>query len=431
MAVSVGRALFISALCFACSGCGGGGGGPSGTTGGIQLSLSQSSGSIQRGSSAQITATVTGTGGFTGAATVSVANVPSGVTIGVTNVQTTGATTTATLTITIAAAAAPGTWDVTVNATAPGVAPVTARFSLTIPVPVTQNVRITLNHDGVTDFEGRTITFAFVGDAALSRATSPSNLVGVPHCDSPGQPTDPADFSCQFDVPSGKVVTFMATDLANATVIGHPRYSFANPTGQVDQVAAQVGPAAFIEFVDPGSRCAQPERGVCVVQATSNATITVRYHRVPLLTLTGIGGALLSFKYDVPKLLAVPDTKSPARTDTGSYIYTSYGSANGNPQSYDGALRVWHWMYVPPGTGVTWTPNSPVSEFKEWGGICTGSALNFCTFTAGGSAPPPTIAAWRYDVIAKWKWYLCTAAGQTPVPNNTSTFPGRTCTLQP
>jgi len=113
--------------------------------GGIVLSLSETSATVQQGGSQMVTATLTRIGGFTGSVNLTVTGAELGVTTLVSNMQTSGSVTTATVTF-LAGTADPGVYPLVVHGTGIGVGEVTRAFTLTVPVtiPVGLGVSISL-----------------------------------------------------------------------------------------------------------------------------------------------------------------------------------------------------------------------------------------------------------------------------------------------
>lgn len=288
-----------------------------------------------------------------------------------------------------------------------------------------QTITITLQQDGITDTEGLARTFIFERDAALARSAVTLPLTGVQYCETFGYPESP-DATCRLTITRGKVATIMATETGDINQFNH-----VNPSGQVDTVAgSRKLPVAFIDFLDPGSRCSNPERGVCVIQATSDATITVRYHRVPLVTLTGNGQSFFDFTYSLPKRLTVPDNQMPARDITGIQGgLASYGSdPSSNTSAHNNLPRVWQWLYLPPGTQLRWDgkDNIPANlMFKGWAGVCSGKSP--CSIAVGAGA----YTTWRYDVRAAWQWIRCGQPGQYTVLTTTGPIPPGCALMDP
>ncbi len=133
----VQRLALITAAVFALTACGSTEGGPADPGGEtpnprIAVSVSAPSLSVQAGSNAAVTATITRSGGFTGPVTIGTTGAPTGVTATASDVATSGTTTTGTITVTVAASVAAGSYPLVVTASGSGVPSATAALSLVV-----------------------------------------------------------------------------------------------------------------------------------------------------------------------------------------------------------------------------------------------------------------------------------------------------------
>jgi hypothetical protein len=118
----------------------------------ITLSLTPTNATVEQGTSADVSATLTRTGSFTGTVSLTVLGAPPGMATNVLNSQTSGATTTTTINIAVSAATAPGTYALTVRANGSGVSEVVATFALTVTQPPAYS--LTLSSSAVTIAQG-------------------------------------------------------------------------------------------------------------------------------------------------------------------------------------------------------------------------------------------------------------------------------------
>ncbi len=101
----------------------------------IALTVSPGSTSVEAGSAASLTATVSRSGGFTGSVAVQVQDLPSGVSASVGDPSTSGTTSTFAVELETTATATPGEYQLTVQASGSGVSAVTQPFALAITAP--------------------------------------------------------------------------------------------------------------------------------------------------------------------------------------------------------------------------------------------------------------------------------------------------------
>ena len=116
---------------------------------GASVALSAASGTVQAGSNATLTATLTRVGGFAGDVVIAAASLPAGVTVASQTIS--GAATTATLTIATTSAAAVATNSISVTSTATGITIAPQAYALTVtapPSPIAQIGADISNADG-------------------------------------------------------------------------------------------------------------------------------------------------------------------------------------------------------------------------------------------------------------------------------------------
>lgn len=180
---SLWRGARIAMLAGALAACNGddGDGGTTGPTGSIQIAASPASLSVQQGTSATVSLTLTRGGSFAGVVTVAVEGLPTG--LGATSVPATltGTTTSATVTVTASASVAPATYTATVRATATGVGDATTTFA--VVVTATPNVTLSVAPSALTVAQGATgaatVTLTrtnFTGTVALTLDAPPAGI---------------------------------------------------------------------------------------------------------------------------------------------------------------------------------------------------------------------------------------------------------------
>ena len=168
--------------------CGGDSGGTTTPTPSLTVSINPSSATVAQGGSTTVNATATGANGFTGVPAVTVTGLPTGVTIVPSNLQTSGTTTTVTVTVNVAATTAPGTYQISVNASGPGVTAVTTNFSLTVTAAAAGGYTLSASPATVSVTQGgaaatTTINIArtggFAGSVALAVTGAPANVTAT------------------------------------------------------------------------------------------------------------------------------------------------------------------------------------------------------------------------------------------------------------
>lgn len=246
------RFLAFSLAILSLGACSGGGDDPptQPTVGSISLSVSTTSLTIARGSTATTNITV-GRTNFTGAVTFSASGVPSGVVVNFAPSSLSGTASSSVASVDVSASAAPGNYTITLSAAGSGVASANGAIVLTIPSPA-----ITLTAGSTTSsvVQGQTSTVPLT----ITRTSGYTDAVTL---SATGQPT-------------GVTVTFAPTSIASGATTSTA--SFA--------VAATVAPGSYpITITGAGT-------GVTAQNAT--VTLTVTSAQTPSVSITSAPAAL-------------------------------------------------------------------------------------------------------------------------------------------
>ncbi len=177
------------------------------------------------------------------------------------------------------------------------------------PPPPSPNISLTLVARSLDPNYDAGQLYAYIGDAALTRANMPGNLnENAPAVRyTPGLSTNTAT----IQVPRGKTVTIFAVEFnTNGWRSERP------PTPILTRP-----PREFVEFISWSGNPAQPEPGVAVFQATSDATITANFDRVESLSYRRQGCSEHKFEITGPGLLTfgrtVPDNAPDLSSTNG------------------------------------------------------------------------------------------------------------------
>jgi len=209
--------------------------------------------------------------------------------------------------------------------------------------------------------------------------------------------------SCTVDVDAGKVLTLAAVESAEAVLGQVPAGGFSDPNWF----------KRLWQFVSWSAPCAEPERGVCVLQPASNATVTVLWKPLSVTTIGFQGQREWRVRIDAPALLGLAGVHTGLRQQR-SYEWPAQNilrnACIGGPtpgfcnvvQAPDTAqitLEQLPSRFASPPAGA-----STLLQPLGFGGACANaSSATGCTLSALGEQ-----SAWF-----KWEYYSClNAAGQ-------------------
>lgn len=288
----------------------------------ISISISPAAASVEQGSSTNVAVTVTGAAGFTGTATIAVQGVPTGVTGSVSNVQSSGGTTTATVTVDVGASVAPGSYDITVQASGSGVTAVTATFTLTVTAAPSYELSATPGQLTIEqDAEGTTsIGIArtnFTGTVGLAVEGAPSGM--TTSFDTNPVTGDAATLTVS---PSASVAAGAYTLTVRGTATG-----LADRTATVEVVVTEAAGPDYVLAVTPSALSINQGR-------SEDADVTI--------TRSGFGETVTLSAEGVPQDVTVDFSPNPVSGATsnmtvavaatavvGSYTLTVRGTATG------------------------------------------------------------------------------------------------------
>ena len=223
--------------------------------------------------------------------------------------------------------------------------------------------------------------------------------------------SQPTPAPCTYTVPIGSTVTLAASDVQAEPRIGD--YTVLATPDDPRTIQSQ-----FVNWTGP---CATPERGVCVINATGNVTVTASFK--PLVFTKFLFSGLVAWELIVtgPPTLgltyltgAVPLKVSTSYGvfTTGSVFARCIGLAPGvrciSIRSADNATIKMD-AYLPPGPAPLGSPG-PLN-FVGFSGVCSGQnvgpsqfGISSCSFNTGSDQ----------TAIMKWEYYSCLSASQTP-----------------
>jgi hypothetical protein len=275
-----------------------------------------------------------------------------------------------------------GTGDASSAAPPPAPAPAPAPAGM---------VRITLELDAPAALYPGTV-YLRSGNSATTRAAMTRQDVNC-------SPVGTGPKSCTFTVPKGETVTLVANDQQS-------QISF----GSVVIVSQRnVDPRGIrSQFVAFGAPCATPERGVCVITATADQTISAQYTGLTWTRVNFIGLVNWRITLNAPPTLAIasdlrtadqnevwtPDTASVAECSTAAaqtHCYNILTPAGGTI----------NFEALPPKPPTPLGSTGPLA-FVGYDGACQINGANpNCPLTSG------------VDQIAtmKWEYYDCGIGG--------------------
>ena len=223
--------------------------------------------------------------------------------------------------------------------------------------------------------------------------------------------SQPTPAPCTFTVPIGSTVTLAASDVQAESKIG--AYSSLSQPDDPRTIQSQ--------FVSWSGLCATPERGVCVVQASGDKTVTASFKPLTLTRFLFSGLVAWEVKVTGPATLgltyltgAVPQNVSVSYGvfTTGVVHPRCIGLSPGERcvsiMTADNQTIKMD-VYPPQGSQPQGSPG-PLN-FVAFGGACTGASVGPSQF--GISACSLTSNS-DQSVIMKWEYYRCLSASQTP-----------------
>lgn len=207
----------------------------------------------------------------------------------------------------------------------------------------------------------------------------------------------PGSKTCTFDVPVGQTVSIAAND-QQADIY------FANVAFNAQNVDPRSLQSQFASF---SGACTSPERGVCVLVANANQTITVNYTGLSWTRVNFIGSANFRFTISAPAVLAISTNIKPS----GQFFVTE--PIGGQFANQCAAIRVPTHCYTlrtadnttmkfdaiaPFGPQPMGSPG-PIA-FRGFQDACASAGTNpSCTLTGSGDRV----------VTMKWEYYQCSA----------------------
>ncbi|MEP6730556.1 MAG: hypothetical protein ABJE10_07955 [bacterium] len=211
----------------------------------------------------------------------------------------------------------------------------------------------------------------------------------------------PGSKTCTIDVPIGQTVSIAAND-QQADIY------FANVAFNAQNVDPRSLQSQFASFT---GACTLPERGVCVVDAKADQTITVTYKGLDWTRVNFIGSANFQFTISAPAVLAISTNIKPS----GQFIIEEpIGGQFANQCAADLIPTHCYTLRTADNTTMKFDAVAPLGPqpmgspgpiaFRGFQDACASAGTGpSCTLTGSGDRL----------VTMKWEYYQCAQVGAT------------------